>query len=288
MEPDELKIANFQAMTDCSDRLTAIRMLDKHNGDEMGAVSEYIATGSGAGNWDTPSQPPPQREEPQQPPPTMPIDPEPIPEHLRQPEQWEVPKNDETEGMNGGIEFLEKFRMKNGSGVNLPDFETDTWDEVVKLCRERKQAMFLYLHDHEGDSCFVVDNTVLGEDLLHSFLIGKFTVLGLNVHSKDGKMVKALLNVENVPHMTILSFARSTNPETFGARNGSDITVDGLIEMIDTANTFSEQIPSHSAYQPVAEASSSSGFPSLGDPTENRPPPQSNFPSMSPEEEEKL
>lgn len=40
--------------------------------------------------------------------------------------------------------------------------------------------------------------------------------------------------------MTILSFARGTNPETFGARNGADITVDGLIEMIDTANAFSE------------------------------------------------
>lgn len=185
MEPDELKIANFQAMTDCSDRLTAIRLLEQHNGDEMGAVSEYFATGSGAGNWDTPNpNPTPPREENR--PPTPPSQPEPIPEALRQPEQWEVPKPEATEGLNGGLDFLEKFRMKNGSGVSLPDFETDTWDEVVKLCRERKQAMFLYLHDDQGEDCFVVDNTVLGEDLLHSFLIGKFTVLGLNVHSKDG------------------------------------------------------------------------------------------------------
>jgi hypothetical protein len=41
-EIDELKLANFQAMTDCNDRLTAIRLLESSNWDEMAAANEYM------------------------------------------------------------------------------------------------------------------------------------------------------------------------------------------------------------------------------------------------------
>lgn len=79
--------------------------------------------------------------------------------------------------------------MKNGAGVPLPDFETDTWDEVVRKCKAEGKPMFFYLHDDQGDSCTVVDATVIGNDLLHSFLTGKFIIYGLNTRSKDGDNV---------------------------------------------------------------------------------------------------
>lgn len=41
--------------------------------------------------------------------------------------------------MDGGIEFLSKFRMKNGGGLSLPEFETDSWDEVVKICETNQK-----------------------------------------------------------------------------------------------------------------------------------------------------
>ena len=55
--------------------------------------------------------------------------------------------------------------------------------------------MFLYLHDHMGDDCTIVDTCVIGESIVHSFINEKFVIFGLNVHSRDGKIVKALLKV---------------------------------------------------------------------------------------------
>ena len=98
--------------------------------------------------------------------------------------------------------------------------------------------MFLYLHDHIGDECTIVDTCVIGEDLIHGFINDKFILYGLNIRSRSGKFVKSLLHVDLVPHMTILNFNRGESPEILGSRNGSDITVTGLIEMIDSSNQF--------------------------------------------------
>jgi len=95
------------------------------------------------------------------------------------PEQYEEPGED-SQGLDGGIHFLEKFRMKNGGGVALPEFETDTWDNVVRLCKLQGKPMFFYLHNDQGDSCTIVDNTVIGNELVHSFLVDKFVCFGLN------------------------------------------------------------------------------------------------------------
>ena len=70
--------------------------------------------------------------------------------------------------------------MKNGGGVALPEFETDTWDNVVRLCKIQGKPMFFYLHNDEGDSCTIVDNTVIGNELVHSLLVEKFVCFGLN------------------------------------------------------------------------------------------------------------
>lgn len=124
--------------------------------------------------------------------------------------------------------------------------------------------MFLYIHDDEGDSCTIVDNTVISNELLHSFA-SKFICLGLNLRSGDGKKVMSLLNIESAPHITILSFNQRV-PQPLGSRNGEDITLNGLIEMIDMSFHM-EPPPSTSVYnmpQP-GENRPMPGFPSLGE-----------------------
>jgi hypothetical protein len=61
---DEMMVANFQAMTDCSDRLTAIRMLEQSENDLERAVNMYFV--NSAMDVDDPM-----------PPPVQPVDPEP-------------------------------------------------------------------------------------------------------------------------------------------------------------------------------------------------------------------
>ena len=61
--------------------------------------------------------------------------------------------------------------------------------------------MFFYLHDDKGDNCTIVDNTVIGNALLHSFLVDKFVCFGLNINSKDGRNVSRQLNILSAPHI---------------------------------------------------------------------------------------
>jgi hypothetical protein len=58
---------------------------------------------------------------------------------------------DESEKSNGRL-FLEKFRDKNGDNIELPPFVDDSFDNIVTEARRLKRALFVYIHDHKGDS----------------------------------------------------------------------------------------------------------------------------------------
>lgn len=53
---------------------------------------------------------------------------------------------------NSGRIFLEKFREKNGNNIELPPFVEGTFDEIVDEAKRLQRPIFLYVHNHKGDS----------------------------------------------------------------------------------------------------------------------------------------
>lgn len=53
---------------------------------------------------------------------------------------------------SSGRIFLEKFRDKNGAGIELPPFVDGSFEEIIKEAKRLRRPIFLYVHNHKGDS----------------------------------------------------------------------------------------------------------------------------------------
>ena len=82
--------------------------------------------------------------------------------------------------------FLEKFRDKNGMGIELPNFVDGSFEAISKEAKRLKRPVFIYMHNHKGDSCTIVDQTVIGEEIVRD-LLNKFICVGVNIHSQEGQ-----------------------------------------------------------------------------------------------------
>lgn len=197
-------------------------------------------------------------------------------------EEYEDPRFHQDESLNGGIGFLQKFREKNGA-IDLPEFETDTWDEIVKQSRQKKKHVLFYLHDDQGDSCTIPDLTVIGNEVLHSVVGRDFIWFGLNVHQPDGMKVKRQLNIGETPYIAVLSFSNGNDPTILGSRSGDAITVENLIEMVDLSKTMEEAGVSLPPTRSSRLPSDPTNFPVVGERINPAP-----FPARSYEEESKM
>ena len=130
--------------------------------------------------------------------------------------------------------FLEKFRDKNGTGLELPPFVDGSFEEIAKEAKRLRRPIFLYLHDHKGDSCTIVDQTVISEEVVKD-LLSKFICVGVNIHSNDGQELVAEHNIPGAPYMTILYFDESGTMQNIGSRYAEEINVNSIFEMCDTA-----------------------------------------------------
>jgi hypothetical protein len=74
---------------------------------------------------------------------------------------------------SSGRVFLEKFREKNGASIELPPFVEGSFEGIIKEAKRLQRPIFLYLHNHKGDSCTIVDQTVIGEEIVKD-LVSKF------------------------------------------------------------------------------------------------------------------
>lgn len=59
---------------------------------------------------------------------------------------------EDEEAKSTGRIFLEKFRDKNGPTIDLPPFVDDSFDDIVTEAKRLKRAVFIFIHDHKGDS----------------------------------------------------------------------------------------------------------------------------------------
>ena len=197
-------------------------------------------------------------------------------------DEYEDPRFHQDESLNGGIGFLQKFREKNGA-MGLPDFETDSWDEIIKMSKSKKKHVLFYLHDDQGDSCTIADLTVIGNEVLQSVAGSDFIWFGLNVHQADGQKVKRQLNIGETPYVAILSFRNGNDPTILGSRSGDAITVENLIEMIDLSKTMEEAGVSLPPTRSSRLPSDPSNFPVVGEQIN-----PSRIPARSPDEEVKV
>ena len=146
---DEGMIANFAAMTDNTDRLTAIRYLENNNWD-LGKAVENMMLDSAMQGIDNPGSSVPQMDVGNQGwQEHLPPRPDQIPEfdnpmppaynpppssfERQNPDVSENPTNFDA-GPDGGIGFLMKFREKYGESHVIPDFYPDEWDAAVREC----------------------------------------------------------------------------------------------------------------------------------------------------------
>lgn len=74
---------------------------------------------------------------------------------------------------SSGRVFIEKFREKNGTSIELPPFVEGSFESIIKEAKRLQRPIFLYLHNHKGDSCTIVDQTVVGEEIVRD-LVSKF------------------------------------------------------------------------------------------------------------------
>lgn len=141
---------------------------------------------------------------------------------------------DNTESVPSGRFFVEKWREKNGMGITLPDFVEGSFESIIKESSRLRRPIFFYLHDHKGDSCTIVDQTVIGEEIVKD-LVNKFICVGMNVHSPEGKNLIETYNLPGAPYMAVMHFDEDHNMQNAGSRYGDEINVNALFEMCDTA-----------------------------------------------------
>lgn len=131
--------------------------------------------------------------------------------------------------------FLEKFRSKNGMSIELPPFVDGDFDEIVQEAKRLKRPIFIYVHNHKGDSCTIVDQTVLGEEVVKE-LLSKFICVGVNLHSEVGQDLLRDYNIPGAPYMAMMYFDDNDVLQNIGSRYSSEINVNSLFEMTDTAH----------------------------------------------------
>jgi len=150
---------------------------------------------------------------------------------------------------NSGRIFLEKFREKNGNNIELPPFVEGTFDEIVDEAKRLQRPIFLYVHNHKGDSWTIVDQTVIGEEIVKD-LVSKFICVGVNVNSEQGKQLleqypqgsRQSINIPGAPFVGILYVNSSGCIDNIGSGFSDEINVTSIFEMTDTANSMMSNI----------------------------------------------
>ena len=137
--------------------------------------------------------------------------------------------------------FLLRFNAKYGDKVPIPEFFTDTWDETVKECQRLQQPMFFYLHDDTNEDCSITDTCVIGSEVIHSYLTGKFLCYGLNVNTNEGQWIKITLGASKPPYIALISFKWSRDPQVIAHKEGNEITLESVSEMFElSSHAFDE------------------------------------------------
>lgn len=149
---------------------------------------------------------------------------------------------EEQKNSSSGGDFLKKFRTKSGDAHSLYVFREEGFDVLSKESREKEKPMLLYLWEEKNPICDFVDVNVINSDFLNDFL-SKYICLGLDCDTEEGQIVKSKLSVDNLPHICILVFPWSLEPECIGSRNGEECSIDGIIDMIAIAESMIPTIP---------------------------------------------
>ena len=137
--------------------------------------------------------------------------------------------------------FLEKFREKNGTSIELPTFVEGSFDMILKESKRLKRPIFIYLHNHKGDSCTIVDQTVIGEDIVKT-LVNRFICVGVNVNSEEGRLLMDVQRMPGAPYMSLMYYDEDNEVQNIGSMYAEEINVNSLFEMCDSANQIMENM----------------------------------------------
>ncbi|CAI2364919.1 unnamed protein product [Moneuplotes crassus] len=118
-------------------------------------------------------------------------------------------------------EFLFQFRKKNGMHVILPKFVNNTFEEIGQESKRLRRPVFFYLHNDKGDSCNIVDQSVIGEEMTR-MLLNKYICVGVNKFQKR--------------HLSESPILMKMGRFKIGSRSGDEINVMALSEMDEAAS----------------------------------------------------
>ena len=104
-----------------------------------------------------------------------------------------------------------------------------------------KRPIFIYLHNHKGDSCTIVDQTVIGEDIVKT-LVNRFICVGVNVNSEEGRLLMDVQRMPGAPYMSLMYYDEDNEVQNIGSMYAEEINVNSLFEMCDSANQIMENM----------------------------------------------
>mmetsp|Transcript_6947 Transcript_6947/g.6461 ORF Transcript_6947/g.6461 Transcript_6947/m.6461 type:complete len:333 (-) Transcript_6947:390-1388(-) len=132
-------------------------------------------------------------------------------------------------------EFLFQFRKKNGMHVILPKFVNNTFEEIGQESKRLRRPVFFYLHNDKGDSCNIVDQSVIGEEMTR-MLLNKYICVGVNVNTEEGRKLLTALEIPKAPFIGITYIDENGTLQNIGSRSGDEINVMALSEMDEAAS----------------------------------------------------
>ena len=135
------------------------------------------------------------------------------------------------ENVSSGSYFIKKFREKNGMGICLPNFVDGTFDEILEESKRIQRPIFLYIHNHLGDSWTIVDQTVIGHELVLE-IASKFIWVGVNVNHQQGRDIVQNYGVSGAPYMAILQVDWNGSVQFIGSLFADEINLPQFFDMI--------------------------------------------------------
>ena len=155
--------------------------------------------------------------------------PQPTYENYNMP-SYDSPMNQDDNSSSGNY-FIKKFREKNGMSINLPNFVDGTINEVLEESKRLQRPIFLYVHNHQGDSWSIVDQTVIGHELVLE-IAAKFIWYGVNVNHQQGSELVNNYGISGAPYMAILQVDWNGSMQIIGSLFAEEINVPQFFEMV--------------------------------------------------------
>lgn len=138
---------------------------------------------------------------------------------------------DEDASLSSGRYFIKKFREKNGMSIVLPNFLDGTFDEVLEESKRLQRPILLYVHNHKGDSCTIVDQTVIGHELVVE-IAAKFICYAVNVNHQQGSDLVNNYGISGAPYMAIVQVDWNGSMQIIGSLFSEEINVPQFFEMV--------------------------------------------------------